>query len=239
MPLWSHDARRLGWVVRNPPLSCRILDRYRQSVSPLVRAPRAIGYSRRVSESIPQGQGSVPRPFNIPDDLHPDNVPLAFLLGRWEGHGKGDYPTIEPFDFGQEVVFSHNGKPFLYYTSRTWLLDEEGNAIKPLGMETGFWRPQPDRGVELVLAHPTGVAEIWYGQVDGAKIELTTDLVARTVSAKEYTAGHRLYGLVEGDLLWTFDMAAMGQDLQSHLWARLRRASMPASPGHSNDNSDD
>ena len=44
-----------------------------------------------------------------------------------------------------------------------------------------------------------------------------------TGSAEEYSAGQRLYGNVEGDLLWTFDKAAAGQPLQSHMWARLRR----------------
>jgi hypothetical protein len=163
-------------------------------------------------------------PFQIPDDLHPAVMPLAFLLGRWEGRGRGEYPTIEPFEFGQEVVFSQNGKPFLYYTSRTWLVDEEGTAVRPLAMETGFWRPQADGELEVVLAHPTGVAEIWYGRIDGAKVELATDVVARTTTAKEYVGGQRLYGLVEGSLLWTFDMAAMGEPLQSHLWAKLERA---------------
>ena len=57
--------------------------------------------------------------------------------------------------------------------------------------------------------------------VTGAKIELQTDVVARTESAKEYAAGIRLYGLVDGDLLWAFDMAAVGQPMQSHLSARL------------------
>ena len=47
--------------------------------------------------------------------------------------------------------------------------------------------------------------------------------VARTATAKEYTGGHRLYGLVQGDLYWTFDMAAMGQELQNHLAAQLKR----------------
>ena len=42
-------------------------------------------------------------------------------------------------------------------------------------------------------------------------------------SAKEYTSGHRMYGLVESDLLWAFDMAAMGQPLQPHLSASLKR----------------
>ena len=45
----------------------------------------------------------------------------------------------------------------------------------------------------------------------------------RTASAKEYVGGTRLYGLVDGDLLWTFDMAAMQQELQPHIWARLQR----------------
>ena len=38
-----------------------------------------------------------------------------------------------------------------------------------------------------------------------------TDAVVRTESAKEYVAGKRLYGYVDGDLLYAFDMAAMGQ----------------------------
>ena len=74
-----------------------------------------------------------------------------------------------------------------------------------------------------MLAHPTGYAEIWYGQVDGPRITLSTDVVARTVTAKEYTAGQRMYGLVEGDLMYAVDMAAQGQELQSHLWGRLER----------------
>ena len=37
-------------------------------------------------------------------------------------------------------------------------------------------------------------------------------------------AGRRLYGYVEGDLLYAYDMAAMGQALQPHTWARLQRA---------------
>jgi hypothetical protein len=47
--------------------------------------------------------------------------------------------------------------------------------------------------------------------------------VVRTSSADDYSAGQRLYGNVDGDLLWTFDKAEGGNPLQSHLWARLRR----------------
>jgi hypothetical protein len=161
--------------------------------------------------------------FTIPPDLHPDIMPIAFLLGHWQGNGRGDFPTIEGFEFGQEIAFTHDGRPFLHYFSRTWLFDDVGNEVQPLALETGFFRPQPDGGLEVLLAHPTGFVEIYYGTVVGAKIEMATDAVARTATAQEYTAGQRLYGLVEGDLLWTFDMAAVGEPLQSHIWARLQR----------------
>ena len=171
-----------------------------------------------------------------PEPVHPDLAPLAFLLGRWEGAGIGGYPTIESFRFGQEISFSHNGKPFLSYVSRTWRLDEEGQIGLPLGTESGYWRPRPDNQVEVMLAHPTGIVEIYLGEISGTRIEMATDVVARTATAKEVTAGHRLYGLTgaaltgaggpaAGDLAYAYDMAAMGQGLQPHLSAQLKRVS--------------
>ena len=105
-----------------------------------------------------------------------------------------------------------------------WVTEENGERIRPGAMETGFLRPAGEGKLELVMAHPTGYAEIWHGEIDGAKLTLSTDVVARTVSSKEYTAGQRMYGLVEGSLMYAFDMAAVGQPMQSHLWGKLERA---------------
>jgi hypothetical protein len=162
-------------------------------------------------------------PLTQPPQEHEALAPLHFLLGRWEGVGVVGYPTIESARFGQEITFSHNGKPFLIYTSRTWLLDEEGQIGRPLATETGYWRPQPENQLEVLLVHPTGISEIYLGEVTGTKIEMATDAVLRTSTAKEVTAGRRLYGLVGTDLGYAYDMAAVGQPLQPHASAQLKR----------------
>ena len=167
-------------------------------------------------------------------DLPEPLMPLSWMLGQWVGVGTGHYPTIEDFRFGQELSVTCDGRPFLALHSRSWLLDDDGNRVRQTATETGYFRPRPDNEFEALFAHPAGYAEVWHGKVTvqgmesaritRARLEMTTDSVMRTASAKEYVGGHRLYGLVpDGDLAWTYDMAAMGQPLQNHLAAKLSR----------------
>ena len=163
--------------------------------------------------------------FELDVTLPPALAPLAWLVGRWEGAGVVGYPTIESAHFGQEVVCSHDGRPFLEWQSRTWLLDDAGAKVRPLAVELGFWRVLDDGEIELLLTHPTGMVEMYVGRRDPAKpsVHLRTDGVLRSPAAKEYNAGTRMYGLVDSQLLWVMDMAAVGQSLQSHVSAQLKR----------------
>ncbi len=161
--------------------------------------------------------------FELDPTLPPALAPLAWLVGRWEGAGVLGYPTIESANFGQELVVSHDGRPFLEWQSHTWLLDESGQQVRPLATELGFWRPAGDGEVELLLSHQSGIVELYYGTVSGAKIEIRTDGVLRSPHAKDYKAASRLYGLVNSNLMWAMDMAAVDQSLQSHVSAELKR----------------
>ena len=152
------------------------------------------------------------------------------VFGHAFGAGAADSADVSHYPGDQ---------PYLTYRSRSWRLDDAGEQVHPLAEETGYWRvlsrsgPAGSSGsdlgtasralLEVVLVHPVGFVELWDGEVDGARVELGTDVVARSPLARDYTAGHRIYGLVDGDLLWAMDMAATGQPLQSHVSARLRR----------------
>jgi len=162
-------------------------------------------------------------PFELDPTLDPQIAPLAWLVGGWAGAGVIGYPGIESANFGQEVVVSHDGRPFLEWHSHTWLLDADGLQVKPLATELGIWRALEGGEVELMLVHNTGILELYYGTLEPAKIELRTDGVMRSPSAREYNAAHRLYGLVDSQLMWALDMAAEGHPLQSHASAQLKR----------------
>ena len=48
----------------------------------------------------------------------PTARPVAWLIGTWAGNGHGEYPTIEKFQFGQELIFPQDGRPFFHYIAR-------------------------------------------------------------------------------------------------------------------------
>lgn len=158
-------------------------------------------------------------------ELHPAIEALAALLGTWSGSGAGKYPTIEPFEYVEEVTFGHVGKPFLNYGHRT----RSPATGLPMHAETGYVRVPSEGRVEWVLAHPTGVTEIEEGTVsvdgDALVMELTATSIGRSGSAKD-VAGLSRSIRVDGDTLtYTVRMAAVGQPLQHHLSATLMRAS--------------
>jgi THAP4-like, heme-binding beta-barrel domain len=156
-------------------------------------------------------------------DLHPNLEALAPLLGTWAGRGTGKYPTIEPFEYFEEVVFTHVGKPFLAYSQKTKSVTDG----KPLHAETGFLRAPKPGHVELVLAHPSGITEIEVGNYslngDRIEMELTTESIGLTPTAKTVSTLGRSF-LIDGDeLSYTVRMGAVGQPVQDHLAAVLRR----------------
>lgn len=157
--------------------------------------------------------------------------PLDMLVGTWAGEGRGFFPTIEPFGYLEEITFGTiPTKAFLTYQQRT----RHATEGRPLHAETGYWRwlepARPDGavGVEVVLAHPNGVAEILEGTwatsgPTAGELLLASRAITLTSTAKDVRATLRRL-VVEGDTLrYTVGMAAVGLALQDHLEAVLVR----------------
>ncbi|MFB9776663.1 FABP family protein [Brevibacterium otitidis] len=87
----------------------------------------------------------------------------------------------------------------------------------------GLRNDKGDFELDVSIVHPHGIMELYAGRVNGPRIDLSTDVVARTRTAKEYSASTRMYGLVGGELMWAWDMAARGNELTSHASARLKK----------------
>ncbi|WIM88423.1 FABP family protein [Candidatus Mycobacterium wuenschmannii] len=159
----------------------------------------------------------------MPPELHPNLHHLAPLLGTWQGRGAGEYPTIESFDYLEEVTFSHVGKPFLIYGQKTKAAADGA----PLHAEAGYLRVPRYNEIELVLAHPSGITEIEVGRYiadgDTIELEMSTTQVAMTPSAKEVTSLGRRFRVHGDELSYSLEMAAVGQPLQHHLSATLHR----------------
>lgn len=113
---------------------------------------------------------------------------------------------LRPFDAGPGVIAGVGKTTFVSAESVEILRRAEG----------GF-------DIEAVIAHPDGIAELYVGVVDGPRIDLVTDAVVRPESARDYRAASRMFGLVDGHLLWAWDVAALGEPLRSMASARLAR----------------
>ncbi|TQN41213.1 uncharacterized protein DUF1794 [Blastococcus colisei] len=145
------------------------------------------------------------------------------LLGEWHGEGQaagaaGDHR------FGQWIRFSHDGRGFLAYESRSWQLTDDGAIVGPGVRESGFWRPRGRDDVELLVTNPDGLVELYVGQArTTTSWELTTDVLARTPDAAEVSRAVRLYGIVEGALMYAIDRAGPDGPPRPWMSARLER----------------
>jgi hypothetical protein len=151
--------------------------------------------------------------------LHPDLAEIAFLLGTWRGEGEGEWPGTDPFRFGEELVFEHVGEPYLLHTQRSWAFEND----EPIHLERGFLRPAGPGRVELVLAHPLGMAEVAEGTVESRLIEVATTSVALAETASGVTELRRRIELQGDELRYELHMAMRETPLTSHIRSRLRR----------------
>lgn len=171
--------------------------------------------------------------FTLPSDLAPEVYPLAWLVGDWSGPGVIDYPDIPRATFRSDVSFTHDGGPYLIYSATMTLVGDEGDG--PVwASERGYWRvpPATPEGLELregqfpvevMLADASGSIALYVGAVGNGRVDLASDVMARSATAPDVGGATRLYGHVSGELMFALDIAAFGNELQSYASGRMSR----------------
>jgi len=160
-----------------------------------------------------------------PSELIAPPVSLSWLIGEWEGLGRTAEGRPGPASFIARLRVSPAGGGLLRHEALRWVRADDGSRGALIAAESGFWRPASALAgalttVEVVLTDGEGIAAAWTGvtevlSVDGshvtsARVRLVTDAVARTPSAPRIAGGERLYGLFDGALMWTEDLATEG-----------------------------
>lgn len=162
--------------------------------------------------------------------IHDALLALLPLVGTWSGTGVGIKPsTGDGFAFRQQARFAHDGRPFLAYESRTWLVDADGHDIRLAFRESGFWRPGAGQDdVEVVLASITGLTLLFTGVAGDQRWELATASVVGSPTAKQVSGERRLYAISGDTLAYATELAVAVDDYAPHLNATLNRSALRA-----------
>jgi hypothetical protein len=158
--------------------------------------------------------------------VHDDLLALLPLVGVWRGTGTGVVAsTGAEFAYGQQLSFGHDGRPFLAYSARSWLLDTDGTVIRSAWREAGFWRPGagPD-DIEVILASNTGQALQYSGVAGELRWDLATTSAVGAPTARAVDGERRFYALLGEELGYATELAPAGRPYAAHLNARLMRA---------------
>jgi hypothetical protein len=91
---------------------------------------------------------------------------LQLLVGKWSGTGRGEFPTIEPFEYLETVQFVSDDRPFLHYEQKTRRRNSEQADYISSHWESGFIRLLPNEEVELINAQSGGRLERLTGSLE-------------------------------------------------------------------------
>lgn len=116
--------------------------------------------------------------------MHNALKPLAWLQGIWrtESAGSGKFPTINSFNYCEEITFSSIGQPMLNYTAQSWHPEKKN----PMHREVGFLKIVPNTNkVSFFVTHNFGLTTIEEGEVINEGIQLLSTNISRKIEGSK------------------------------------------------------
>ncbi len=171
--------------------------------------------SYRVADDLREAEFGQRVAFTHDGSRHVQYACSSWLIGSDEGDAPALYSEIGYWRLSRPLGSGDQGPGMLPAEGEPMFTTAD--SVETLRNARGAF------DIEVSIVQPGGVSEVYLGEVTGPRIDVATDAVVRTATAKEYAAATRIYGLVDDHLLWAWDMAALGQDLRTHSSGRLAR----------------
>ncbi len=91
---------------------------------------------------------------------------LYSLLGEWTGTGRGEFPTLQPFEYLETLCFEMDaGRELIHYVQKTQRRNSSQENFAPSHWESGFIRPLPENEIEVVNSQSGGRLEVLTGSL--------------------------------------------------------------------------
>lgn len=151
---------------------------------------------------------------------------LHLLVGEWSGSGRGEFPTIEPFEYLETLRFTADYRPFVHYEQKTQRRNSAQADYIPSHWESGFIRLLADGQVELVNTQGGGRLERLIGSLEQTERGLILRLGSATFMNDARMIETERTITLEGDTLrYTQDMGTTAvPSTAHHVEATLKRA---------------
>ncbi|MEO9801941.1 MAG: heme-binding beta-barrel domain-containing protein [Reichenbachiella sp.] len=160
--------------------------------------------------------------------------PFTWLKGNWRGHGTGGFPTIEPFEFDDQMEFKlleedFKKEPLIRFDETAWLIAKGKHNF--MHWETGFIRPLGDGTVQLYVSHNTARMEFTVGKFESVdhnsksfKIVFSSIFLRNDTGLKNALQSKRTISFDRDQLTYDLDISTDEHpELTSHLKVLLKR----------------
>jgi hypothetical protein len=126
---------------------------------------------------------------------------FALLEGTWGGEGRGQYPTINSFDYRETLIFTRRDEKSLAYDQRTQKRFDGQTEYLVSHWENGFIRSLENDEVELVNTQSSGRGEVLVGRIETLDSLIRIHLVSKALTNDRRVVSSARILELEGDTL--------------------------------------
>jgi hypothetical protein len=157
---------------------------------------------------------------------NPANAHQLFTLleGTWAGEGRGQFPTVNSFDYRETLIFARRDEKTLAYEQRTQKRYDGQTEWLVSHWENGFIRILENGELELTSAQ-IGRTEVLIGFIESFDTLFRIHFVSKTITNDSRMLSSARTLELQGDTLrYKMEMQTTAVDrLMSHLRIELRR----------------